>query len=168
MAGGDLSEVAEKGGNLSGGQRARLALARAVYAVRDVLRRDFVHIAQGPAFRALSGPAFRMLHVMHSTKLTSLQMLPARPEKHPRLETSDLLGNPLRVQACISAICVLKLCLFSTGALSPPAYALTSTTDAAAYPMIVASQPRILTHCLIPSRSFTSSRSLPSFSWTIR
>ena len=37
MAGADLSEVAEKGGNLSGGQRARLALARAVYAVRNML-----------------------------------------------------------------------------------------------------------------------------------
>lgn len=37
---GDLSEIGEKGINLSGGQKARVALARAVYAAADVLLLD--------------------------------------------------------------------------------------------------------------------------------
>jgi len=38
--GGDLSEIGEKGVNLSGGQRARLALARAVYSDSDIYLLD--------------------------------------------------------------------------------------------------------------------------------
>jgi len=37
---GDLSEIGERGINLSGGQKARLSLARAVYADRDIYLMD--------------------------------------------------------------------------------------------------------------------------------
>ncbi|XP_050232753.1 ABC transporter C family member 13 isoform X2 [Mercurialis annua] len=42
MAGGDMAYIGEKGVNLSGGQRARLALARAIYQGSDVYMLDDV------------------------------------------------------------------------------------------------------------------------------
>jgi len=40
LPGGDLTEIGEKGINLSGGQKARVSLARAVYANRDIIVMD--------------------------------------------------------------------------------------------------------------------------------
>ena len=40
LAGGDLTEIGEKGVNLSGGQKARVSLARAVYADTDIVLMD--------------------------------------------------------------------------------------------------------------------------------
>ena len=40
LPGGDLTEIGEKGINLSGGQKARVSLARAVYADRDIVLMD--------------------------------------------------------------------------------------------------------------------------------
>lgn len=40
LPGGDLTEIGEKGINLSGGQKARISLARAVYANRDIVLMD--------------------------------------------------------------------------------------------------------------------------------
>lgn len=37
---GDLTEIGEKGINLSGGQKARVGLARAVYAEKDIILMD--------------------------------------------------------------------------------------------------------------------------------
>ena len=36
LEGGDLTEIGEKGVNLSGGQKARIALARALYSDKDI------------------------------------------------------------------------------------------------------------------------------------
>lgn len=40
LPGGDLTEIGEKGINLSGGQKARVSLARAVYSNRDIVLMD--------------------------------------------------------------------------------------------------------------------------------
>jgi len=40
MPGGDLTEIGESGLNLSGGQKARLSIARAVYSNKDILLFD--------------------------------------------------------------------------------------------------------------------------------
>lgn len=40
MPGGDLTEIGESGLNLSGGQKARLSIARAVYSDKDILLFD--------------------------------------------------------------------------------------------------------------------------------
>lgn len=40
LDGGDLTEIGEKGINLSGGQKARVSLARAVYAEKDIILMD--------------------------------------------------------------------------------------------------------------------------------
>lgn len=40
LPGGDQTEIGEKGINLSGGQKARVGLARAVYADRDLILMD--------------------------------------------------------------------------------------------------------------------------------
>ena len=40
LEGGDLTEIGEKGINLSGGQKARISLARAVYANNDIILMD--------------------------------------------------------------------------------------------------------------------------------
>jgi len=37
---GDLTHIGEKGVNLSGGQKARLSIARAVYANKDIVLMD--------------------------------------------------------------------------------------------------------------------------------
>ena len=40
LSSGDMTEIGEMGINLSGGQKARVALARAVYANTDILLMD--------------------------------------------------------------------------------------------------------------------------------
>ncbi|XP_027928770.1 ABC transporter C family member 13 isoform X1 [Vigna unguiculata] len=62
MIGGDMAYIGEKGVNLSGGQRARLALARALYhdsavvMLDDVLSAVDVQVAQCILYNALLGP----------------------------------------------------------------------------------------------------------------
>ncbi|KAK8918386.1 ABC transporter C family member 13 [Platanthera zijinensis] len=62
MAGGDLAFIGEKGLNLSGGQRARLALARAIYRNSDIYILDDIlsavdsHVANWVLQKALLGP----------------------------------------------------------------------------------------------------------------
>ncbi|XP_010063576.2 ABC transporter C family member 13 isoform X4 [Eucalyptus grandis] len=62
MAGGDMAYIGEKGINLSGGQRARLALARAIYRGSDILMLDDVlsavdsQVAQWILNHAILGP----------------------------------------------------------------------------------------------------------------
>ncbi|KAJ4834345.1 hypothetical protein Tsubulata_020552 [Turnera subulata] len=62
MAGGDMAHIGEKGSNLSGGQRARLALARAVYQGSDIYLLDDVlsavdaHVARWILQNAILGP----------------------------------------------------------------------------------------------------------------
>ncbi|RZC79401.1 hypothetical protein C5167_003644 [Papaver somniferum] len=62
MVGGDLAYIGEKGVNLSGGQKARLSLARAVYSGADIFMLDDVlsavdtQVASWILYRAILGP----------------------------------------------------------------------------------------------------------------
>lgn len=40
LPGGDLTEIGERGINISGGQKARISLARAVYSDADIMLMD--------------------------------------------------------------------------------------------------------------------------------
>lgn len=40
LPGGDMTEIGERGINLSGGQKARISLARAVYQDKDIILLD--------------------------------------------------------------------------------------------------------------------------------
>ncbi|TYH16571.1 hypothetical protein ES288_A05G126600v1 [Gossypium darwinii] len=70
MAGRDLAYIGEKGTNLSGGQRARLALARAMYQGSDVYLLDDIlsavdaHVAKWILQNAILGPL-----VEHKTRI---------------------------------------------------------------------------------------------------
>ncbi|OVA01330.1 ABC transporter [Macleaya cordata] len=62
MVGSDLAHIGEKGVNLSGGQRARLSLARAVYCGADIFMLDDVlsavdaQVARWILYKAILGP----------------------------------------------------------------------------------------------------------------
>ncbi|KAI3939222.1 hypothetical protein MKX01_002090 [Papaver californicum] len=62
MVGGDIAYIGEKGVNLSGGQKARLSLARAVYSGADIFMLDDVlsavdtQVASWILYRAILGP----------------------------------------------------------------------------------------------------------------
>ncbi|PUZ61888.1 hypothetical protein GQ55_4G314200 [Panicum hallii var. hallii] len=78
MARGDMSHIGEKGTNLSGGQRARLALARALYQNPDVYLFDDIlsavdsQVASWILEKAIMGP-----QLMQKTKLLSTHNLQA-------------------------------------------------------------------------------------------
>ncbi|GAB4816583.1 hypothetical protein N2152v2_003629 [Parachlorella kessleri] len=78
MPAGDLSPVGDAGSRLSGGQRARLALARALYQDKDIYLLDDVlaavdaHVASWLTHHALLGPLLRgktVLILTHSRAL---------------------------------------------------------------------------------------------------
>ncbi|XP_019436154.1 PREDICTED: ABC transporter C family member 13 isoform X3 [Lupinus angustifolius] len=80
MVGGDMAYIGEKGVNLSGGQRARLALARAMYHGSDVIMLDDVlsavdvQVAQWILRNAILGPLMRgktRLLCTHNTQTIS-------------------------------------------------------------------------------------------------
>ncbi|WVZ82232.1 hypothetical protein U9M48_029518 [Paspalum notatum var. saurae] len=78
MARGDMSHIGEKGTNLSGGQRARLALARALYHNSDVYLFDDIlssvdsQVASWILEKAIMGP-----QLMQKTRLLSTHNLQA-------------------------------------------------------------------------------------------
>ncbi|OEL16196.1 ABC transporter C family member 13, partial [Dichanthelium oligosanthes] len=78
MARGDMSHIGEKGSNLSGGQRARLALARALYHNSDVYLFDDIlsavdsQVASWILEKAIMGP-----QLMQKTRLLSTHNLQA-------------------------------------------------------------------------------------------
>ncbi|GMY33956.1 ABC transporter C family member 13, partial [Fagus crenata] len=65
MIGGDMAYIGEKGVNISGGQRARLALARAIYHGSDIFMLDDVlsavdaQVAQWILYNAILGPLMK-------------------------------------------------------------------------------------------------------------
>ncbi|KAL5574463.1 hypothetical protein UlMin_016162 [Ulmus minor] len=65
MVGGDMAYIGEKGVNLSGGQRARLALARAIYHGSDIIMLDDVlsavdaQVARWILYNCIMGPLMK-------------------------------------------------------------------------------------------------------------
>ncbi|XP_078443513.1 multidrug resistance-associated protein 11 isoform X2 [Wolffia australiana] len=80
MVGGDMAHVGEKGANLSGGQRARIALARALYQKSDIYFLDDVlsavdaHVSRWILENAILGPLMTQttrILCTHDTKAIS-------------------------------------------------------------------------------------------------
>ncbi|KAJ3319360.1 hypothetical protein HDV06_006387 [Boothiomyces sp. JEL0866] len=78
LSGGDLTEIGEKGVNLSGGQKARISLARAVYSYCPIiLMDDILSAVDAPTAKhileqAICGPLLRNRTKILATHATSL------------------------------------------------------------------------------------------------
>ena len=92
---GDLSEIGEKGNNLSGGQKARLALARAVYSQADILLLDDPLSAVDPKVaRSIFGNAIEKVLKGKTILLTTHQVDFARGcENIVLMEDGKVLGS---------------------------------------------------------------------------
>jgi len=92
---GDLSEIGEKGNNLSGGQKARLALARAVYSQADIYLLDDPLSAVDPKVaRSIFGNAIEKVLKGKTILLTTHQVDFARGcENIILMEDGHVLGS---------------------------------------------------------------------------
>ncbi len=92
---GDLSEIGEKGNNLSGGQKARLALARAVYSQADIYLLDDPLSAVDPKVaRSIFGNAIEKVLKGKTVLLTTHQVDFARGcENIILMEDGKVLGS---------------------------------------------------------------------------
>jgi ATP-binding cassette subfamily C (CFTR/MRP) protein 1 len=103
LPGGDMTEIGEKGINLSGGQKARIALARAVYAMADVYLLDDTlsavdsHVGRH-IFEHVIGPNGLLKHrtrifVTHALQYISFadQVMMMRDGRIVELDTFDAL-----------------------------------------------------------------------------
>ena len=92
---GDLSEIGEKGNNLSGGQKARLALARAVYSQADIYLLDDPLSAVDPKVaRSIFGNAIERVLKGKTVLLTTHQVDFARGcENIILMEDGRVLGS---------------------------------------------------------------------------
>ncbi|CAE8595655.1 unnamed protein product [Polarella glacialis] len=108
---GDLTEIGERGVNLSGGQRARVGLARAVYAKPEILLLDDPLAAVDPAVATrliqgcIRGPVLSSTAVVLCTHQESV---------FPLADTLLLLGEGGVVRSCglpkeVAAACGLNL-----------------------------------------------------------
>ncbi|KAL9250967.1 ABC transporter C family member 13-like protein [Drosera capensis] len=99
MQGEDMSFVGEKGANLSGGQRARLALARAMYQGADIYLLDDVlsavdaHVARCILHNGILGPLMegqaRLLCTHNIEAISSADMVVVMDKGHVKF-----VGNP--------------------------------------------------------------------------
>ncbi|OMO85696.1 hypothetical protein CCACVL1_10040 [Corchorus capsularis] len=99
MAGHDLAYIGEKGTNLSGGQRARLALARAIYQDSDVCMLDDIlsavdaHVAKWILHNAILGPLMehktRIICTHNIQAISSADMIIVMEKGHVKW-----VGNP--------------------------------------------------------------------------
>jgi len=92
---GDLSEIGEKGNNLSGGQKARLALARAVYSQADIhLLDDPLSAVDPKVARSIFGNAIEKVLKGKTILLTTHQVDFARGcENIILMEEGRVLGS---------------------------------------------------------------------------
>ena len=65
---GDLTEIGEKGMNLSGGQKARIAMARAVYSNTDIILMDDILSALDVKTKKKSYQKGAMRHIERQNK----------------------------------------------------------------------------------------------------
>ncbi|OMO74143.1 hypothetical protein COLO4_26706 [Corchorus olitorius] len=99
MVGHDLAYIGEKGTNLSGGQRARLALARAIYQDSDVCMLDDIlsavdaHVAKWILHNAILGPLMehktRIICTHNIQAISSADMIIVMEKGHVKW-----VGNP--------------------------------------------------------------------------